>query len=150
MLRLRMDQKRKALRVVFGFLLVCTVIAALFLVAGLAFMKSATFVVADIPSPDEKWDAMLMVRNGGAMTDYSTQVSIVPGASRLARGFAILRAGNVFIADGDHGAVVVDQNGLMHVKIAWTSGTELVIAYPPKARVFKRQTQFQSLTIRYE
>src|ERR1035437_10140900 len=123
-----MDRKRKTLRIVFGFLLICTLIAAVFLVAGLAFMKSATYVVADIPSPDDKWDAMLRVRNGGAMTDYSTQVSIVPGASHLARGIAILRAGNVFIADGDHGAVAVDENGLMHVRIAWASGTELVIA----------------------
>ena len=145
-----MDLKQKTLRIVFGSLLVLAVMAVVCLVAGLAFLKSATQVVADIPSPDGKWDAMLMERNGGAMTDYSTQVSIVPAASRLARGIAIVRAGNVFVADGDHGAVAVDGNGLMTVRVTWASGSELVIAYPPKVRVFKQRTRFQSLTIRYE
>jgi hypothetical protein len=146
-----MDVKQqKILRIVLGCLLILAVMAVVFVVAGLAFMKSATQVVADIPSPGDKWDAMLMVRNGGAMTDYSTQVSIVPAASRLARGIAIVRAGNVFVADGDHGAVAVDGNGLMSVRVTWVSATELVIAYPPKARVFKQRTRFQSLTIRYE
>jgi hypothetical protein len=66
-------------------------------------------------------------------------VSIAPGASRLARAFAILRTRNVYVEEGDHGAVAVKQYGLMHVRTAWASETELLIDYPPKARVFSKR-----------
>ena len=46
------------------------VIYALMTVASLALVKSATDVVGDVPSPDGKWDVMLMVRNGGTTTDF--------------------------------------------------------------------------------
>lgn len=142
--------KRKAFIIGGGLLLGVFVIYVLMTAASLAFVKSATDVVSDVPSPDGKWDVMLMVRNGGATTDFSTQLSLVPAASRLARETAICRPGNVFVADRNDGAVAVDHRGLMPVSVVWESGTQLRITYPPNARVFKRERHFQTLTINYD
>jgi hypothetical protein len=141
--------KRKAFIIGGRLLAGVFVIYALMTVASLAFVKSATNVVGDVFSPDGKWDVMLMVRNGGATTDFSTQLSIVPAGSRLARETAICRPGNVFVADGNNGAVSVDHRGLMPVNVVWESGTQLRITYPPNAHVFKREQHFQMLTINY-
>lgn len=141
--------KRKALIMSGGLLVGIFVIYILMTVASLAFVRSATDVVGDVLSPDGKWDAMLMVRNGGATTDFSTQLSLVRAGSRLARETAICRPGNVFVADANDGAIVVDHRGLMPVSVVWESGTQLRITYPPNARVFKRERHFQTLTINY-
>jgi len=145
-----MGMKRKALAIGGGFLLAVFIIWALVSIASLAFVRSATDVVDHVSSPDGKWDVVLMVRNGGATTDFSTQLSVVPAGSRLARENAICRPGNVFIADGNHGAVAVDERGLMHIRVVWQSGNEILITYPPNARVFRQERRFQSLNIKYD
>jgi hypothetical protein len=68
----------------------------------------------------------------------------------LARQIAVGSAGNIFIADGNHGAVPIDRRGLMDVRVMWKSGNQLVISYPPDARVFKAERQFQSVTVKYD
>jgi hypothetical protein len=60
-----MSMKRKALVMVGAIALAIAVIAAALVLAELSFVKEGTELVADIPSPGGKWDAMLMVRNGG-------------------------------------------------------------------------------------
>jgi len=62
---------------------------AIAFVIPLAFVRSATDVVADVLSPDDKWDVMLKVRNRGSTTDYKTQISLVRASRRLARQGAI-------------------------------------------------------------
>ena len=64
--------RKRALIIGGGLLVGVFVIYALMTAASLAFVKSATEVVRDVPSPDGKWDVMLMLRNGGATTDFST------------------------------------------------------------------------------
>ncbi len=55
-----------------------TALSAL-LVFGLcaAYLGMGTSVVGDFVSPDGTFDAVLMVRNGGAATGYSTGISLV-------------------------------------------------------------------------
>jgi hypothetical protein len=142
--------KRKALAVVGGLLLAMFIICAVVLIAPLALVRSWTEVVGDVPSPDGKWDVVLMVRNAGATTDYSTQLSVVPAGRPLSREIAMCRPGNVFIADGNHGAVAVNDRGFMHVDVLWQSPNLVVITFPPSAHVFKQERRFQSLTINYE
>ena len=126
------------------------IICAVVLIAPLALVRSWTEVVGDVPSPDGKWDVVLMVRNAGATTDYSTQLSVVLAGRRLSREIAMCRPGNVFIADGNHGAVAVNDRGFMHVDVLWQSPNLVVITFPPSAHVFKQERRFQSLTINYD
>ena len=132
-----------------GVIVGALICGAVVLVAPLALVRSWTEVVGDLPSPDGKWDVVLMVRNAGAVTDYSTQLSVVP-ASRLSREIALCRPGNVFIANGNKGAVPVDARGMMHVDVVWKSPDLVVITFPSSARVFKQERRFKSLTINYE
>jgi hypothetical protein len=92
-------------------------------------------------------DVVLMVRNAGAMTDYSTQLSVIPAGRRVSRELALCRPGNVFIADGNHGAVAVNHKGFMHVDVLWQSSNLVLITFPPSARVFKQERRFQSVIV---
>ena len=142
--------KRKTLAIVGGVIIGALVIAcAVVLLAPLALVRSWTEVVGDVPSPDGKWDVVLMVRNAGAVTDYSTQLSVVP-AGRLKREIALCRPGNVFIADGNNGTVAVDGRGFMGVDVAWKAPNLVVITFPQSARIFKQERRFQTLTFTYD
>ena len=144
-----MSRRTRVLAIVGAIGFFAAVIAGLASLAGFAFVRSGTDVVADTTSPDGKWDAMLMVRNGGATTDYSTQVSVIPARNWFAREFAIGRPGNAFIAGSNHGAVGVDRRGLMNVTVTWASANRLIVTYPPEARVFRREPKVESVTVEY-
>jgi len=116
-----------------------------------AYVRMGTTVIADFVSPDGRWDAVLMVRNGGAMTGYSTVISVVRAnwfARQLAL-YALYRPVHVFVADDNNGAVGSGNQGQIDVKVRWTSTTELIVAYPEKARVAREDSKFRSVSIRY-
>lgn len=113
-------------------------------------VRLGTSVTSEIISPDNKWNAVLMVRNGGAMTGFSTQLSVINKGDTFAKQGVLWRVGNIFIADDDHGKVPVDGNGQINVKVVWASTSKLIVSYPKKARVFKQEPTFQSVTIGYE
>ena len=136
--------KRKSLAIVGGVVLAVLIISAAVWIAPFALVRSGTEVVGDVLSPDGKWDVVLMVRNGGATTDYSTQLSVIPAVGRLSRELPSRPSpGNVLIADGNHGAVAVNDRGFMHVDVVWQSPNLVVITFPPSARVFKQERWFQ-------
>ena len=142
--------KRKSVAIVGGVVLAVLIICAVVWIAPLALVRSWTEVVGDVPSPDGKWDVVLMVRNAGATTDYSTQLSVIPAGARLSREIALCRPGNVFIADGNHGAVAVNDRGFMHVDVVWQSPNHVLITFPPSAHVFKQERRFQSVLVNYD
>ncbi|MFZ0814338.1 MAG: hypothetical protein WAM78_02400 [Candidatus Sulfotelmatobacter sp.] len=142
--------KRKSLAIVGGVVLAMLVIWAVVWIAPLALVRSWTEVVGYVPSPDGKWDVVLMIRNAGATTDYSTQLSVISAGERVSRELALCRPGNVFIADGNHGAVAVDHRGSMHVDVVWQSPNLVLITFPPRARVFKQERRFQSVIVNYD
>ena len=143
--------KRKSLAIVGGVVLAVLIICAAVWIAPFALVRSGTEVVGDVLSPDGKWDVVLMVRNGGATTDYSTQLSVIPAVGRLSREIALGRPGNVFIVDGKiNGAVAVNDRGFMHVDVVWQSPNLVLITFPPSARVFKQEGRFQSIIVKYD
>lgn len=131
----------------------CLLVLALLTAAvgscGNAYLRLGTNVVGNFPSPDGKWDAVLMVRNGGAMTDFSTQISVVGAHGFWARQFALCRPGNLFIADSNHGTVSSGDRGQIDVVIVWKSTRQVTITYPEDARVFKRLTSVAAVSVEY-
>lgn len=121
----------------------------LFIIAGFMFIRSGTDVAQEIASPNGRYTAMLMVRNAGATTDYSTQISLAATKSLGFRFLAPGRPGNLFIADGDHGAVPVNGRGLMDVELQWESPSDLLIYFPPNARVYKQASKVELVTVKY-
>lgn len=125
------------------------VLFALLTVGGCsAYLRWGTTVIGDFVSPDGVQDAVLIVRNGGAMTGYATGISVVH-RNPLARQLALVRGANVFVVDDNDGAVRWGDRGQLDVKVSWLSNTQLFVQYPAKARVFKQETSYRSTTIRY-
>jgi hypothetical protein len=122
---------------------------ALLIVGGCsAYVRLGTRVVGDFASPDGAHEALLMVRNGGAATGYSTGVSLI-SRNPLTRQLALIRRMNLFVIDDNDGAVRWGDRGQLHVKVSWLSNTQLLVQYPAKARVFKQETYHQSTTVQY-
>ncbi|MGH9792758.1 MAG: hypothetical protein ACRD5W_16245 [Candidatus Acidiferrales bacterium] len=96
-------------------------------------------------SPDGKLKAVIFMRNCGATTDFSTQVSILESSATLPND-----SGSIFIADADHGAVLVNRKGIMDVRLTWKSQHRLVISYPGRARIFEQENVVRGVAIRYE
>lgn len=113
------------------------------------YVRIGTTVLGEFPSPNGKWNALLMLRNGGAMGGFSTQVSLVRTGSVLPPQLALFRSGNVFIADSNHEAVPSGPQGQISVAISWTSNDRLTISYPHDARVFRQSKLVDSVTIEY-
>jgi hypothetical protein len=126
-----------------------SVLFALLIVGGCsAYLRLGTTVIGDFVSPDGVQDAVLMVRNGGAMTGYATGISLVH-RNPLARQFALIRGPNVFVVDDNDGAVPWGDRGQLNVKVSWLSNTQLLVQYSVKAGVLRQDTSYRSTTIRY-
>jgi len=130
----------------------CAVLASVLLfglVGCAAYVRMGTTVVGDFASPEGKWDAVLMVRNGGAMTGYATVISLVRNKNWVARQAALFWPRAVFAADDNGGAVSWGDKGQIKLEVRWASNTQLIVAYPEKARVFKQERNFHSLNVQY-
>ena len=114
-----------------------------------AYVRMGTTVLAESLSPDGKWEAIVMTRNGGAMSGFSTQISVVTRPNFVARQVALCRPGNIFIADDNAGAVSSGPQGQMDVQTTWTSNGQLAISYPRRAFVYKNLHNFNTLAISY-
>ena len=124
-------------------------LCALLIVGGCsAYLRLGTRVIGDFVSPDGRHDAVLMVRNGGAATGYSTGISLV-SSNPLARQLALMKRTNLFVVDDNDGAVRWGDRGQLDVRISWTSNSQLLVQYPAKARVYKQERSYQSTTVQY-
>jgi hypothetical protein len=115
---------------------------------GSAFVRLGTTVIGDFVSPDGMHDAVLTVRNGGAMTGFATGVSLVR-RNPISRQLALIEHMNLFVIDDNDGAVAVGDRGQLDVQISWVSNTQLLIKYPAKARIFTQEASYQSTAVRY-
>ena len=86
-----------------------------------------------VPSPDESAAAWVFVRDCGATTAKSVQVSVLPASDGAPR-----EAGNTFII-GAESTVVAE----------WTAAGQLVISYEPLAEIFKREVRVGEVEVAY-
>jgi hypothetical protein len=96
----------------------------------------ANVIVQILPSPDGELEAVLYERDCGATTGFSTQVSVVP------KGDAV-GAGNVLVADCDHGTAPGASWGGPPAAIEWAGDRRLLVRYHAKSRVFKTAKELQ-------
>ncbi len=71
----------------------------------------------------------MFMRECGATTDYTTQVSVDPGFWQV--------VGNTFVADGYNGGTRGPWGGPW-ADMTWSGPHELVVTYDRRARVFDR------------
>ncbi|HWB85680.1 MAG TPA: hypothetical protein VG675_16165 [Bryobacteraceae bacterium] len=101
-------------------------------------------IVKEVPSPDGTKKAIIFVRDCGATTGFSTDVSVINANETLPSS-----AGNVFIADANHGGVPLAKNNALDVNAVWTSANRLVIHYPAGARNFLQDPARAGVAIQY-
>ena len=135
-------------KVVIWLVLVVLVLVSCFGACG-AYIRMGTDPIAGYVCPDGKWEALVMVHNGGAMDRFSTQISVVSTTNPVVEQLALYRKGNAFIADDDHGAVPSDDRGQIDIKVVWKSPRELTVSYPAGTRVFEQARRIGAVTIRY-
>lgn len=95
-------------------------------------------------SPDGRLKAVAFARDCGASTDYSTQISLLSSDDKLEN-----EAGNLFIADRDHGRVEAGPGGGPTANIRWLSDREVQISYPRFARTFKTTAELRNIRVSY-
>ena len=100
-------------------------------------------VIDDLPSPDGRQHVVTFVRDCGATTDFSTQVSVLPANEAVSGG------GNVFIADADQGRAPRGAHGGPAITARWVGNDQLEIRYDQRARVFKQEAQRGAISIAY-
>jgi hypothetical protein len=87
----------------------------------------------------------VFARDCGALTDFSTQISILSSTAALPSG-----RGNVLIAADENHAVPLGSKGAMVIKVNWDSNTSLSVSYPKKAQVFLKKPSVAGVAINYE
>lgn len=103
----------------------------------------ANTVIAERKSPDGTRTAFLFERDCGATTDFTTQVSVLRAESLPED------AGNVFVADSDHGAAPRAPWGGPPAEIRWVEDGMLEVRYPRNARTHKKVEAIDGVSIRY-
>ncbi len=117
-------------------------LAATFLGACSGACENTVLTRAD--APDGRHSAVVFRRDCGATTGFSTQVSVLTPGGRPSG------AGNVFVADDDHGAATTGPGGAPWVEAVWQDGNRLLIRYDAKARIFQHRAEASGVRIRYE
>lgn len=125
-------------------------ILALLLVLAVAvdFLFGSTCkneILAELPSPDGAYKAIVFQRDCGATTGFSTQVSILRSRHSLGDD-----TGNVFVSDTNHGAAPSGSGGGPEVGIRWMSSSSLVISRHRLARVFMAEPHVSDISVTYE
>jgi hypothetical protein len=87
-----------------------------------------------IASPDATLEAVIFQRDCGATTGFSTQISIVTKGSKLPSS-----AGNLFVADRDHGRAPAASWGGPEVEVEWAGKRTVRVVTHRDARVFHKK-----------
>lgn len=100
--------------------------------------------LAEVPSPSGAHKAVVFQRDCGATTGFSTQVSVLPAGEKPRDD-----AGNVFVADTDHGAAPAGPGGGPVVEPVWLAEDRLLIRHHRLARVFRSEARAGSVAVAY-
>lgn len=111
------------------FLLLFIIISIIFLI--LLGCNSNNKIVNTLPSPNGEYIVYVFIRDLGATTKESYQMSILNKNDKLGNG-----SGNTFVSYSDFAVV-------------WEKDMEITIKYPKKAEVFKKEESVKGVKIKY-
>lgn len=100
--------------------------------------------LAEFPSPDGEFKAVVFKRDCGATTGFSTQVSVMRREAALGNA-----SGNVFVEDTDHGRAPSGRGGGPEAKVVWIGNRALRIDHHVKARVFVAHALVDGVAVTY-
>jgi hypothetical protein len=94
-------------------------------------------------SPDQKHRAIVFLRDCGATTRYSTQLSIIKNDDSLKN-----EIGNILIINDEKGGPIPDEDSEAEVK--WESNNELIVYCDSSVKTFKRENEYKGIKITYK
>jgi hypothetical protein len=97
-------------------------------------------IVKSLRSPDGNHEATLLMRECGATTDFTTQVSVNPLFYQF--------VGNAFVADAYNGGTRGSWGGPW-AEIRWIVPNQLLITYDQQARIFDKMEEVRGVEIIY-
>lgn len=136
----------KISRVVIAGLLVVTSLGSLGYF-GLRLLTAASCdneLLSETVSPDHEYKAVVFVRNCGATSAYSTQVSVLKTGDFVGND-----AGNAFTSDGNHGIAADGPGGGPVVRAKWTARRNIMIEHDSDARVFHAEPVVGEVNVTY-
>lgn len=96
-------------------------------------------------SPNDKLKILIFSVNCGAVSDFSTQISLVKSDYNLQNE----DSGNIFSADSDHGKSKMNGE-VIELKTKWINNNYIEIEYPENARIFKSKANKNGVQIIYK
>ena len=120
-------------------------LTAAFIVPKIFLNSCKNQIVESYMSPDNKYEIILFLRDCGATTGFSTQVSIIETGNELPN-----KGGNIFIADEGDTPVSLGSWGGPFVELKWISQDKMIIEYPKASRIFKNEMQYKDIQIEYK
>lgn len=103
-------------------------------------------IVQELPSPDNRHVVVVFIRDCGATTDFSTQVSVLDYGQTIDNS----ATGNVFIADSDHGLADETDSRTIAMTVSWRSPSTLAILHDSRARVFHAVSEVDDVQVEYK
>ena len=105
----------------------------------------ANQIAQEVYSPNHKLKLVIFVRDCGATTGFSTQVSLLEASKELSSG-----KGNLFIADDNHGVAATGQKNDIGLTIKWSSNDHATLTLSRNARVFVHEKSRSGVQISYQ
>jgi hypothetical protein len=95
-------------------------------------------------SPDGARKIVVFERSCGATTDFSTQASLLKSDQALPP-----LAGNLYIADTNHGTALSGPGGGPELEIRWKTPRSVILTSAAGARVFLARQRIEDIQVEY-
>ena len=121
-----------------------SILALVLLSSGGCSDTCSNSIISRADAPDRLHSAVMFLRDCGATTGFSTQVSVI------AYGQQPSGSGNIFRADDDHGSAAAGVWGGPWAEIKWLAADHLLIRYAAKSRLFDQNNEISGIKISYQ
>jgi len=135
-------------KLIYGLLIGIFLVGTIFILTlSLVFGDSCANQIVNIKiSPDKKYQAVTFIRDCGATTGFSTQLSILKATDTFDKAD---EKGNILIMSDKIGDGLMDENGGAKIKTNWTEDNKLEILYDSRTETSKRETEYKDIKIDY-
>lgn len=125
-------------------------LTGLVLVLGLTSCGSmdpcSAAIIQEVPSPDQRWKAVVFNRSCGVLSSPQTGVSVLERPDSLGNHYP-----NVFNITAPAGLPPTDLRAVLDsVSVSWTSDSSMSIRFDGRATIFYQVVRLWGLVVNYE
>jgi hypothetical protein len=135
-------------KLLYGLLLIASILAGMYACMDLLWgSMCGNEIVEELSSPNKNFKAVIFIRDCGATTGYSTQLSIIGNSANLDD-----EGGNVLIMSDKTRYGLTSENGGAKVKATWTSDSTMTIYLDKRTEVMEHEDEdeISGIKISYE